>query len=251
MTQNAERRLRVIGAGLPRTATTSLQKALEMVGLGPCHHCQTCRHDSARSLEFARAYDHPDTVDYVQLLKDYPAAVDEPTASLAPEVYTQLKTAGYEVKLVYSQRQSAADWWESMITTIIPANTSLWDWLCALPERNLRCHYTMTSAMMRHWLRKLPKYAPDEVTSVETATLGPWIYHAHERYIRQHIPDQDILFFRAKDGWDPLCAFLGVPVPAAKYPHANDGNTFNARVKDARNKVGAWTRTSTYMSTQY
>ena len=30
--------MKVIGAGLPRTATTSQKIALEMLGLGPCYH---------------------------------------------------------------------------------------------------------------------------------------------------------------------------------------------------------------------
>jgi sulfotransferase family protein len=30
--------LKVIGAGLPRTATTTLMVALEQLGLGPCYH---------------------------------------------------------------------------------------------------------------------------------------------------------------------------------------------------------------------
>ena len=30
--------LKVIGAGFGRTGTTSLQKALEILGVGPCYH---------------------------------------------------------------------------------------------------------------------------------------------------------------------------------------------------------------------
>jgi hypothetical protein len=30
--------MKVIGAGLPRTATTTQKLALEMLGLGPCYH---------------------------------------------------------------------------------------------------------------------------------------------------------------------------------------------------------------------
>ena len=33
--------LQVIGAGFGRTGTTSLKKALEILGFGPCYHMQT------------------------------------------------------------------------------------------------------------------------------------------------------------------------------------------------------------------
>lgn len=34
--------LQVIGAGLPRTGTTSLKAALEILGFDPCHHMVVC-----------------------------------------------------------------------------------------------------------------------------------------------------------------------------------------------------------------
>jgi hypothetical protein len=44
--------LRVIGAGLPRTGTTSLKAALEILGFGPCHHMFEIMKKSERTLEF-------------------------------------------------------------------------------------------------------------------------------------------------------------------------------------------------------
>ena len=35
---NAQDTLQVIGAGLPRTGTSSLQAALELLGFSPCYH---------------------------------------------------------------------------------------------------------------------------------------------------------------------------------------------------------------------
>jgi len=34
-------------------------------------------------------------------------------------------------------------------------------------------------------------------------------------------------------GWQPLCDFLGVPVPDAPFPRTNDTATFQARVTQA------------------
>ena len=37
-----------------------------------------------------------------------------------------------------------------------------------------------------------------------------------------------------KEGWGPLCSFLGVPVPEGKpFPHLNDAEEFRSRIRRA------------------
>ncbi len=36
--------------------------------------------------------------------------------------------------------------------------------------------------------------------------------------IRQSVPKDQLLEYSVTDGWDPLCKFLGVPVPDVTYP---------------------------------
>ena len=37
-----------------------------------------------------------------------------------------------------------------------------------------------------------------------------------------------------KEGWGPLCSFLGVPVPEGKpFPHLNDAEQFRSRIRRA------------------
>jgi hypothetical protein len=39
--------------------------------------------------------------------------------------------------------------------------------------------------------------------------------------------------FDVKQGWEPLCAFLGVSIPAGEpFPHVNDAADFNRRQRD-------------------
>ncbi len=35
------------------------------------------------------------------------------------------------------------------------------------------------------------------------------------------IPEDKLLVYNPKDGWGPLCKFLGLPVPATPFPHVN------------------------------
>ena len=42
---------------------------------------------------------------------------------------------------------------------------------------------------------------------------------------------ENLLVFESKDGWEPLCKFLEVPVPNEPYPRVNDTQEFNNRRK--------------------
>ena len=39
--------------------------------------------------------------------------------------------------------------------------------------------------------------------------------------IRGLVPKERLLEWYAEDGWEPLCKFLGKPVPDVEFPHAN------------------------------
>ncbi len=48
-------------------------------------------------------------------------------------------------------------------------------------------------------------------------------YHKWTEQIKSEIPADKLLVFEAKEGWEPLCKFLGVDeVPSEPYPRVND-----------------------------
>jgi hypothetical protein len=54
--------------------------------------------------------------------------------------------------------------------------------------------------------------------------------------VKRTVPADRLLVFEAKQGWEPLCEFLGVPVPDAPFPRVNDTAEFRRRV-DIANAV--------------
>jgi hypothetical protein len=52
------------------------------------------------------------------------------------------------------------------------------------------------------------------------------------------VPAQQLLVYEPGSGWEPLCEFLGVAVPAADYPHTNSTEEFLARTSAAGAAVG-------------
>lgn len=45
---------------------------------------------------------------------------------------------------------------------------------------------------------------------------------------QQSVPPDQLLVFSVAEGWDPLCAFLGVPVPSVPFPRMNETEAMKA-----------------------
>src|SRR5262249_34691649 len=96
--------LKVIGAGLPRTGTNSLQIALEQLGFGPCHHMYELLADPSQWPSWLRVYDG-EHVDWEELYRGYNSAVDAPSAFL----WRELAAAYPDAKVILTVR-SPEDW---------------------------------------------------------------------------------------------------------------------------------------------
>jgi hypothetical protein len=50
-------------------------------------------------------------------------------------------------------------------------------------------------------------------------------YLEHNAEVRRLVPPGRLLEYQVGQGWEPLCAFLGVPVPQRPFPRLNDRAT--------------------------
>jgi hypothetical protein len=49
--------------------------------------------------------------------------------------------------------------------------------------------------------------------------------------VKEFVPTERLLIYEVKDGWNPLCEFLGIEAPKAKpFPHFNDSDSFRKMV---------------------
>merc|ERR1719283_487849 len=46
-------------------------------------------------------------------------------------------------------------------------------------------------------------------------------YRAHIEYVKSVVPKDRLLIWNVKEGWEPLCKFLNVPVPDCPVPRKN------------------------------
>ncbi len=197
--------MQVIGAGLGRTGTYSLKAALNQLGLGPCHHMEAVRQDMPGQVPLwdAAVAGHPD---WAAIFQGYGSAVDWPTASF----FRELAGAYPQAKFVLSVR-SPESWAESFGDTIYKV----------LGGRD------NAPPAMHAWLEMV-------VQVLEKAGIPGGLdreglikaFNAHNEAVKAAIPAERLLVFEAKQGWAPLCAFVGKPVPEGDFPRTNDREEF-------------------------
>lgn len=204
--------LSVIGPGFGRTGTSSLKDALEHLGFGPCHHMFEVTANPAQvPLWEAVAAGQP--ADPAELFHGYKAQVDWPGA----HVWREAAATWPNAKVVLSVRPEAS-WWTSFSATIGKLMT-------VYPQLPLPPHITAILDAARQFIGQ------DTFGGAWTdrdAALAA--YRKRSADVKAAIPADRLLVYDVAEGWGPLCAFLGVPVPATPFPHNNRKGDFWERL---------------------
>lgn len=222
--------MKLIGAGLPRTATTSQKLALEMLGVGPCYHMVDVLGDLDRVQQWSDAVDGK--VDWGEMFADYQSTVDWPGSFF----YRELREAYPDAKFLLSVR-SGESWARSMLGTIsslLYGDSLMYD-LSSARGRIDPSWQSFTDLMRRMW-------AKSELMLAENARNEAALAHAMERYndeVKATI--DDVVVWSPTDGWEPICELLELPVPEAPFPNINDSEMFEARmIESSLDAVTAW-----------
>jgi hypothetical protein len=196
--------LSVIGAGFGRTGTMSLKLALEQLGLGPCYHMMEV-FKNPKAPGYWEAVADGETPDWELIFEGYPATVDWPNATY----YAELADAYPEAKVILTKRDSEA-WFKSTQATIFKRDVTN-------PTNDFeRMISKVIGRLFDHRM-----HDHDHVISV---------FERHNAEVARRIPPERLLVYEVAEGWAPLCAFLGVPVPEGGMPKVNSTEEFQARL---------------------
>jgi hypothetical protein len=203
--------LTIVGAGLGRTGTASLKAALERLLGAPCYHMwELVEHpEGLDGWERALA---GEAVDWGALLGGYAATVDWPAASF----WREILAANPGALVLLSTRESPERWWASMERTVVqslgtpvPPDRPDWARRRALTTTMMRSRFTAA------W--------PDRHAAIAA-------YEEHNEAVRREVPPARLIDWRPGDGWEPICAALGIAVPSQEFPHENDTASFRRRM---------------------
>jgi hypothetical protein len=199
--------LEIIGPGFGRTGTNSLKLALEHLGFGPCHHMFEVRDNPERLADWEAAA-RGAAVDWDHVFRGYRAQVDWPGA----RYWRELAAWFPDARVILTVRDPD-EWFDSIQATIAP----------------------LIAARGTHPVELVNRIAAfGQRAIVEQTFDGRLSDRAHATHVfREHIdavkaaidPDR-LLVFDLRDGWEPLCDFLGVAVPAEPFPRTNSSKQF-------------------------
>lgn len=57
------------------------------------------------------------------------------------------------------------------------------------------------------------------------------IWNRHHAWLEEIVPKEKLVYFDVKDGWEPLCKALKVPVPDRPFPRLNDAKDLEDHFK--------------------
>jgi hypothetical protein len=56
------------------------------------------------------------------------------------------------------------------------------------------------------------------------------VYDRHHRQLQEMVPPEKLLVYRMGEGWEPICDFLGKPVPDVEFPWVNESAVLKAKM---------------------
>ncbi|KAF2759867.1 hypothetical protein EJ05DRAFT_312327 [Pseudovirgaria hyperparasitica] len=206
---------KVIAAGLPRCATSSLQTSFEQhLGYGPCMHfariapyAERLRLVRSMALERDKATRQAmlrTLFDVVNSSADFPGMwFIEDLVEMYPDA-----------QIILNKRRSGTEWHKSFMDTIywfsVPNGVYAWAaWLVETDREQVN--------LFRVFYSQLP-----ERYGVEDWCPEMMDRHSElvRRVARKH--GKEVLEWEPADGYEPICKFLGKDVPAEPFPRTNE-----------------------------
>jgi len=201
--------LRLIGAGLPRTGTSSLREALRYLLDAPVYHMsEVFAHPEHASTWVAAIEGNPPVWD--DFLAEYTAGVDAPFSTC----WRDLASAYPDAPVLLSHRGSAKVWHRSMEATVLPRTREL------LTRDDDDPMVPLFRVMFTDLFTDASD--PEEVM----AGYERWLAE-----VRAEIAPDRLIEWEPGDGWEPICRALGVPVPNLSFPHENSTADYVARAE--------------------
>ena len=197
--------MKIIGVGMGRTGTTSIQRALTTLGYHAYNAEAVIKHQ--HFADWIKLFNgETDDPDWATLFDGYNATIAWPACFF----YRELMTAYPEARFILTTRDPET-WADSML-------------------RNLRVLDGLGDFRFIPRVRGLMAYLDALVQNVfggkpdrERAIAA---FERHNRTVQKEIPAQSLLIYQVQQGWEPLCAFLDQPMPDIPFPHENTSGDF-------------------------
>jgi len=211
--------IKIIGAGFPRTGTTTLKRSLETLGHNRVYHMKELLVNPDR-LQYWKTLDETGTTDWDSLYDGYDATVDFPAYPWYKEHMLQYPDA----KVVLTVRDFE-DWYKSVYSTVYQAGPQ------TPIEKIKMIGKLLTNSRVRNVvscikLFKKKFFAQEMSGKFLDKEHAKGVWDGHLAAVKAHVPEDKLLIYDVREGWAPICKFLGVEEPSEPLPHLNKKENF-------------------------
>ena len=215
--------IQVICAGFGRTGTLSLTEALKRLGYEPYHFVDFKHHQAwAEVANGTRSVD--EIIDLI--VKDgYNATLENPTSDIYLPILEKYPNAKVILTVRDTPEAFVKSWKILFDTMVITEQRFSWNFPSFLGYIPLFYNLKETRQFMGTTHLGL---ARGDLTHGWRTHGDEWLaeqYKRHNQHIQDHVDAKQLLVFNVKEGWEPLCQFLGKEVPKDEpFPHAKVNN---------------------------
>ncbi|KAL2818733.1 hypothetical protein BDW59DRAFT_181869 [Aspergillus cavernicola] len=230
--------MQVLALGMSRSGTESLRRALITLGYDHVYHGFDMSESTPMqwkqwALLGRRKYGLSGTShkgdpgftrdDFDAIIGHAEAVTDQPCAIFAPELIRLYP----EAKVILNYRD-VDSWYESITALILPHARGFWYHVLPWFQTDM------------YWAVQYTVHCFNQYFYGSLERNGKWVYEQHSATIRGMLVDEPerLLVWRVQDGWEPLCEFLGKPVPEEEFPSGNKIETTNERYDKNMVRVG-------------
>eukprot|EP00542_Grammatophora_oceanica_P009920 CAMPEP_0194043714 /NCGR_PEP_ID=MMETSP0009_2-20130614/15292_1 /TAXON_ID=210454 /ORGANISM="Grammatophora oceanica, Strain CCMP 410" /LENGTH=331 /DNA_ID=CAMNT_0038688017 /DNA_START=61 /DNA_END=1055 /DNA_ORIENTATION=+ len=194
-------RLALVGFG--RTGTTSIVSALQLLGYTFVHDDTVAEVSDVYAKLSAKTISIDDFVEEIGQ-RGFDAIF------LFSDEFIQWTARTDDVQVLLTKRDNAKKWAESWLTV-----TSFVDSVGSRPFIWSQTGRDMLPYFQLVFKHLVTQGQPEKYKDLATLQRA---YESHLVKVRKMIPDERLLEFNVKEGWEPLCQFLHKPVPDIKFP---------------------------------
>ena len=202
--------MEVICAGWGRTGTRSLKYALERLVGQPSYHMQNILlNKKDAQLWHNLIFKDQQNMDWEKIYKGYGACLDFPSCNYYKELMKYYPNS--KVILTTRDPQSWIKSWNVLENKVL--NSFTFKFMAKIPYTSFYLQKKIHNELI---IGKNGAFKGKKSDKDRMKLFDEW-----NKSVIDYVPQDRLLIYHPKDGWEPICEFLNLPIPNIAYPHLN------------------------------
>ncbi|XP_039250628.2 uncharacterized protein LOC120328257 [Styela clava] len=217
--------MKILIVGFLKTGTKSMCQALRILGYNVSEHGRHFEELYEEWMEFLEGKGNFENLH--QMFEGYDATSD----TFAIAYWKEFLKAFPDIKLILTMHDDKYKCAKSFINQYTKYNESAFSFPLSVFSMKARRWFDLERKSVAKFCKP-----PSEITGFEICKKFPILdqdqyakyYEDHNNDVIENAPRDQLLIFNVKEGWGPVCQFLGYEIPDVPFPHENKGGAITA-----------------------